>query len=81
MKPTEYLFWFLFLVVNRIQNTLYYDCSKRVTNYVNNQSDCVAQILWLLHLPLQQKEKKIFFKEVQVHFKFSSNFLPLRAVF
>lgn len=37
MKPTEYLFWFLFLVVNRVQNTLYYHCSKLVKNYVNNQ--------------------------------------------
>lgn len=53
-KPTEYLFWFLLLVVNRVQNTLYYHCSKLVENYVNSQhSDCVAQISWLPHLLLQ----------------------------
>lgn len=56
MKPTEYLFWFLLLVVNRVQNTLYCLYSKRVQNYVNNQcSDRVAQILWLPYLLFQQK--------------------------
>lgn len=76
MKPTEYLFWFLLLVVNRVQNTLYYHCSKLVKNYVNSQhSDCVAQILWLPHLPLQQKEKKNFLKCMSI-LNFKATFPP-----
>lgn len=71
MKPSECLFWFLLLVVNRVQNTLYYHCSKLGKNYVNNQnSDCVAQTLWLPHLPFQQKESFVKKKKKKVHVDF-----------